>query len=139
MTTKKKNTPYEVEPERTENATTQPEPTNPRPTLVPRADIYETADAVHLVADMPGVDERSVEVTLEKNVLTISGRVTPPGAPQGWQRVYSELADGDWKRSFQLSNEADTQSIRATVKNGVLRLSVPKRQPAHRKIEVLAE
>jgi HSP20 family protein len=139
MTNHKKNPSYEVEAERAQRAAAEPEPTHSRPSLVPRADIYESEDAVQLVADLPGVDEKSVEVTLEKNVLTISGRVTPPSPGEGWQRVYSELRDGDWTRSFQLSNEVDTQAIRATVKNGVLRLSVPKRKPAQRKIEVLSE
>ena len=114
----------------------QPERTHARATYAPRADIYETKDAVHLVADMPGVDENAVDITLEKNVLTITGRVTAPEI-KGWRRIYSEIRDGDYSRSFQLSNEFDASNIKATVKNGVLRLSLPRHKPAQRKIPVM--
>ena len=48
-----------------------------RKAFVPRADIYETGDEIVIIADMPGVDENSVDITLEKNVLTINGYVEP--------------------------------------------------------------
>jgi len=116
----------------------QPERTRARPVLTPRADILETEDGVHLIADMPGVDENNVDVTLEKNVLTITGNATLPEV-EGYRRVYSEFGEGDYQRVFQLSNEVDSAEIKATVKNGVLRLSVPKRKPSTRKIPVLSE
>jgi HSP20 family protein len=118
--------------------TSDVEQTRPRRTLVPPADIYETKDSVHLVADMPGVDEKSVDITLQKSVLTITGRVEPRDT-EGFRRVYAEFEEGDYSRSFQLSGEVDSSKIKATMKNGVLHVSVPKLKPAQKKIPVLAE
>lgn len=94
-------------------------------TFVPRVDIYETKDAIFLIADMPGVDEKSVDVELEKNILTIAGRVDI-GEMKDRTMVYSEYEIGDYERTFTLSDEIDHDKICATVKNGVLRLELPK-------------
>ncbi|HEY0069190.1 MAG TPA: Hsp20/alpha crystallin family protein [Chloroflexia bacterium] len=98
----------------------------------PAVDIYETAEAIVLVADMPGVDESSVDVTLEKGVLTIYGRV------QSWQFEghtlrYAEYGIGDYQRSFTISNQIDWERIEGSVSNGVLRLTLPKTGPAQAK------
>ena len=138
MTTRKKDYEVRAAPvsgEAQALAAQQAEPTRARATFAPRCDIHETNGAVHLTADLPGVEERDLDITLEKSVLTIRGRV-PERTIEGWQRVYSEFADGDWVRTFQLSNEVDASKIEATLKNGVLRLSVPKHQPSVRKIAV---
>jgi len=94
-------------------------------TFVPRVDIYETKDALFLIADMPGVDEQTVDVELEKNILTISGRVEN-GRVQDYSLVFSEYEVGDYERSFTLSDEIDKDKIKATVRQGVLRLELPK-------------
>jgi HSP20 family molecular chaperone IbpA len=93
--------------------------------FVPRVDIYETRDALFLIADMPGVDDKSVDVELEKNILTISGRVEN-GRVKDYNLLFSEYEVGDYERTFTLSNEIDREKIRATVKQGVLRLELPK-------------
>jgi HSP20 family protein len=98
----------------------------------PAVDIYETKDAVVLVADMPGVDENSVDVTLEKSVLTIYGHVELQH-PAGHTLTYAEYGLGDYQRSFTISNQIDWQRIEGTVKNGVLRLTLPKAGPAETK------
>ncbi len=113
------------------NAVTTPE----RPVFTPRTEIYETKDDVVLVAEMPGVDETSVEVTLEDDVLTIVGR-TRDLALEGHRRVYAEFERGDFKRSFALTDAADAEKIEASVKNGILRVRVPTAQPASRRIPV---
>ncbi|HKP55029.1 MAG TPA: Hsp20/alpha crystallin family protein [Chloroflexia bacterium] len=100
--------------------------------FLPAVDIYETADSVVLVADMPGVDENSVDVNLEKNVLTIYGRVEPQ-YPAGHSLTYSEYRIGDYQRSFTVSNTIDWEKIQGTVKDGVLRLTLPKAGPAKTK------
>jgi HSP20 family protein len=112
------------------------ERTRPRPVYTPPTDIYDNESSVVLVADMPGVDEKSVEVTLEDDVLTILGR-TPDLAPQGYRRTYAEFEPGDYQRSFVLSDRADAAGIQASVKNGVLRVMVPKAKPVQRKIPIL--
>ena len=94
-------------------------------TFVPRVDIYETKDAIFLIADMPGVDEKTVDVELEKNVLTISGRVEN-GKVQDYRLVFSEYEVGDYERTFTLSDEIDKNKIKASVKQGVVRLELPK-------------
>jgi HSP20 family molecular chaperone IbpA len=99
----------------------------------PAVDIYETNDAIVLVADMPGVDESSVDVTLEKNVLTIYGRVQPWWQFEGHTLRYAEYGIGDYQRSFTISNQIDWEHIEGSVSNGVLRLTLPKTGPAQTK------
>jgi len=94
-------------------------------TFVPRVDIFENKDSLFLVADMPGVDEKTVDIELEKNVLTISGRVEN-GLIKDAAMMYSEYEIGDYERVFTLSDEIDRDKIVAAVKNGVLRLELPK-------------
>jgi HSP20 family molecular chaperone IbpA len=106
-----------------------------RPVVTPRTEILETKDDVVLVAEMPGVDETSVEVTLEDDVLTIRGKTEDP-ALEGHRRVYAEFERGDYERSFALTDGADAGKIEASVKNGLLRVRVPKARPASRKIPV---
>ena len=94
-------------------------------TFVPRVDIYETKDALHLIADKPGVDENTVDVELEKNILTIAGRVESE-KPKDYSLVFSEYEVGDYERTFTLSDEIDREKIKATVRQGVLSLELPK-------------
>jgi len=104
--------------------------------FIPRVDIHETKDAIILLADMPGVDEKSVDITLEKNVLTLSGRVQP-ASYEGYRAAYAEYDSGDYERAFTLSDEIDRDKIEASVKNGVLKLTLPKAEPVKlRKISV---
>jgi len=94
-------------------------------TFVPRVDIYENKDSLFLIADLPGVDEKTVDIELEKNVLTITGRVENGRIKDG-TLMYSEYEIGDYERVFTLSDEIDRDKIVATVKNGVLRLELPR-------------
>jgi HSP20 family protein len=105
-------------------------------TSTPRADGWETAEAYVLSVEMPGVDDAHVDVTLEKNVLTISGTadasryegLTPVGRPVMTRR---------YERSFRLPEGIDATQLDATVQNGVLTLRMPKSQQAlRRKISV---
>jgi HSP20 family protein len=114
------------------------ERTRQRRMYVPRADIYETRDDVVVIADIPGTDEKSVDITLEKNVLTINA-YPANYQPEGYSLVYSEYGVGDFQRRFVISNEIDQQKIEASVNNGVLHLRLPKSGPAKaRKISVRA-
>jgi HSP20 family molecular chaperone IbpA len=113
------------------------ERTRERAAFVPRVDIFEHEDAIMLFADMPGVDGDALDITLEKNVLTINGYVEPT-SPEGYSLAYAEYRIGDYQRSFQLSNEIDQDNIEATLQDGVLRLRLPKAEPRTRKITVQA-
>lgn len=107
-------------------------------TFLPRVDIYETKEALYLIADMPGVDEKSVDVELEKNILTITGHVNIDEVKDK-SIVYSEYEVGDYERTFTISDVIDSEKIGATVKNGVLRLELPKAEKVKaRKIAIKA-
>lgn len=100
-----------------------------RPVYVPPTDIYETKDAIVLLAEMPGVASDGIDITLERQVLTIRGR----GAAEthaGYRQVYAEYSEGDYERSFTLSTAIDQDRIEASQKDGVLRLVLPKAEAA---------
>ena len=118
--------------------TQREERTRERRVYVPLVDIVEGKDETTVIADIPGVDESSVDITVEKNILEIYGKVDPD-IPQDMRLVISEYGIGDYHRRFTLSDEIDRDRIQATVKNGVLRLILPKSEKAKtRKIEVKA-
>jgi HSP20 family protein len=99
------------------------------PTFVPPTDIFETNDAVVMFLDMPGADLESLNVTLDKRALTVSARSTPV-RPQGYTLVVSEYEDGNYERSFTLSEQVDDEGVEAVFKDGVLRLTLPKSKSA---------
>jgi HSP20 family protein len=103
--------------------------------LTPRCDIFESDGVVHVVAEMPGVDESAVDVSVERNVLTIRGRFDAV-APEGLRPLWREFDGGVYQRSFELTSGVDANAIRASMKHGLLRLDVPKHRPALRKIPV---
>lgn len=108
-------------------------------TYIPAVDIYELDDTVILLADMPGVSEESIDVTLEKNLLTIRGQVDLQETEES-EPTYVEYYVGDYERTFALSDEVDRNKIEATINNGVLRLVMPKADEAKtRKITVRSE
>ena len=77
------------------------------------------------MADLPGVREESVDIVLEKGVLTINGYVDPE-VPEGFSLAHAEYQVGDFVRSFSLSNEINQDAIEATLKDGVLRVTMYK-------------
>jgi HSP20 family molecular chaperone IbpA len=114
------------------------ERTKPRRVFKPDVDITEQKDDTVLTADLPGVDDKSLDITLEKNVITIRGKVEPE-IPAGYRLAYGEYEVGDYERAFTLSDEVDKDRIQATIKNGVLRLVLPKAAAAKaRKIAISA-
>ncbi len=128
----------EIEKQEVTTPTEEIERTREGRVFIPRSDIYELDDQIVIVADVPGVDEKSIDVTLDKNILTINALVDPV-VPQGYSLSYAEYETGDYQRSFRLSNEIDREQIQAAVKDGVLRLYLPKAKEAlSRKISVKA-
>jgi len=91
----------------------------------PRTDIYETKEDLVLVMDVPGADEKSVEIVLEKNVLTVNA-FPKFERPEQLSLAYAEYGEGDYQRSFTVSSEIDREHIEAKVTNGVLYLRLPK-------------
>ncbi len=115
------------------------ERTRERRVYSPGVDIIERKNDILMLADIPGADEKSVDITLEKNVLTISGTVEA-GIPENQKLTIMEYGIGDYQRAFTLADEVDKDRIQATVKNGVLCLVLPRMEAAKtKKIAVKAE
>jgi HSP20 family protein len=103
-----------------------------RPVFLPPTDIYERDDAVLVKCDMPGVDEKHVDVTLEDDVLTLTG--DPQIAePEGHEALYRGYWPGIFRRSFTLTTEVDREKIKARIRHGVLEVVLPKAEAAQPK------
>lgn len=92
---------------------------------LPNVDIVEDKDNIIITADMPGVGEGEANVTLENDVLTIEGKV---GTGEWGSRrlAYAEYGIGDYYRSFVITEPIDRDKIQAMIKDGVLRIVLPK-------------
>ncbi len=106
---------------------------------LPNVDIIEDKDNIIIMADMPGVSEGDANVTLENDVLTIEGKVAP-AEMKGYRLLYGEYALGDYFRSFIITESIDRNKVQATMKEGVLRIVLPKSEEAKPKqIPIRAE
>jgi HSP20 family protein len=115
------------------------ESTRECPCFVPRVDIYESAEKITLLADMPGVTKDGVSIDLKDNVLTLRGAFGSP-TPAPARVLYKEYEEGDFYRQFTLSNLIDQTRITAGLKDGVLTLELPKVEKAKpRQIEIRTE
>jgi HSP20 family molecular chaperone IbpA len=102
----------------------------------PPIDIHEVAEGLVLEADLPGASEGQVTIQLEDNVLSLHAKVES-AVPEGARVIHQEYRPGDYYRSFILSDEVERSNIAAQLKNGVLRLTLPKAERAKtRKIEI---
>ena len=104
--------------------------------FIPRTDIYEAGDDIHIVLDMPGINENAIEITLEKNILNVKGfaQIEDPG---DYTLTLAEYETGDYERSFRVSDAIAKDKIDALYRDGVLRLTLPKAEQAKaRKIAV---
>lgn len=105
------------------------EQTQEGPVFQPAVDIFEKADGITLVADMPGVKSDQLTIDLRESVLTIRGRVTPPESDKE-TGVAREFAWGSYYRQFTLADSIDQSKIEARLNDGVLRLELPKVEQA---------
>jgi len=114
---------------------TQAESTRSAPVYVPLVDIYETEDSLVVLADMPGVAPENVDIDLKDDLLTIRGTVSPEG--QAERMLLREYGVGDYYRQFTIGRIIDQSKIEAVMKDGVLKLTLPKVDAAKpRKITV---
>ena len=116
------------------------EPQTNRP-WAPAVDIYETENELVLKADLPDVELKDIDVRVENQTLTISGERTfeKKDTTKGYHRI--ERNYGSFVRSFSLPNTFDTEHIAADFKNGVLSVTLPKKEaakPRQVKVEVKA-
>ena len=106
------------------------------PVLLPAVNLYEREHEVVIVADMPGVSEKNVDLTVERNTLTISGKAEWT-EPAGYELRYREFAPVEYRRVFSLTSDLDPENIKATMKSGVLTVTLAKSEKARpRKIAV---
>ena len=105
------------------------ESTMPVRDFVPVTDIFETEQALTVVLEMPGVSKESVEVGVENDVLTITGRINS-SKYEGLQPLYTEYNIGNYSRSFQISSKIEQEGIKAELKDGVMTLVLPKAEKA---------
>jgi len=118
--------------------TTPAELTKPGLVFNPAVDIFETENELTLLADMPGVKAKDLKIDLKDNVLTLTADETPLEEPEE-KDVMREYRTGTYYRQFSLSDTIDQSKIEAVMKDGVLRLSLPKVAAATpRKISVKA-
>ena len=96
----------------------------------PAVDIYETENELVLKADLPEVDLKDIDVRVENQTLTISGQrnFEKQDASKGFHRI--ERSYGEFRRSFAVPNTFDTDKINAAFKNGVLTVSLAKKEAA---------
>jgi HSP20 family molecular chaperone IbpA len=106
-----------------------PEQTRPGPVYMPAVDIFETDNAITVLADMPGVKPDHLEVDLRDNVLTLTGRTTASTSSKETD-VLREYEAGTFFRQFTLAETIDQAKIDAKLSDGVLRLELPKLERA---------
>ena len=108
---------------------------------VPSVDVAETDDEVTVTADLPGLTEKDVEVTLDDDVVTIKGHRSEQREDKQRNYHVMERSYGEFQRAVALPAGIDRDKVKAEFKNGVLKLTMPKQPEAkahRRKIEIKA-
>ena len=95
----------------------------------PKVNVYEYDDKVGIVAEIPGLDKKQLEVSVEEGVLTIAGDKHSTFESDGAKVLRRELKQSSFKRQFELGELLDGEDITANFKDGILSVSVPKIEP----------
>jgi HSP20 family protein len=111
----------------------------PEVMLRPPVDIYEDADGITLLADMPGVSRERLTIEVDKDMLVLEGDARVDMS-EGMEALYADVRTTRYRRSFTLSGELETGQIDANLRDGVLSVRIPKRAEVRpRRIEVRAD
>jgi HSP20 family protein len=106
--------------------------------VVPPVDVFENDASITLLADLPGVQREQLHIRVDGDTLVLEATAQAAG-PENMELVYGEAQCPAYRRQFTLSRELDTGRIEAQLRDGVLRLSIPKSEAARpRRIEVRA-
>jgi HSP20 family molecular chaperone IbpA len=100
-----------------------------QPAMIPRVDVLEDETGITLFADLPGVARDALDIHIDGDSLTIEGTVTA-ATPEAMEATYAEVRVPRYRRSFTLSRELDGGRVEAQLKDGVLRLRIPKQEHA---------
>ena len=95
----------------------------------PKVNVYEYDDKIGIIAEIPGLDKKDVTVDVEEGVLTISGDKHGFSESDGAKCITRELKQSSFKRSFNLGEHLDGDNVGASFKDGLLSISVPKKEP----------
>ena len=107
-----------------------------QPFVVPPVDVFEDEQAITLLADLPGVPRDKLEIRVDGDTLLLEAQAAAVG-PQDMELVYGEAQCPAYRRQFTLSRELDAGRIEAQLRDGVLRLTIPKAEEARpRRIQV---
>ncbi|WP_372798024.1 Hsp20/alpha crystallin family protein [Pontiella sp.] len=108
--------------------------------IAPQFEITETADAFSVVAELPGIGKEHVDIVVANNVLTVKGEKKAEERQEDQSCLYSTRRYGSFERKFKLPESVDQGAIKATCKDGILTLALPKKpeakKPEPRTIEV---
>ncbi len=99
----------------------------------PRADIYETDKEYRITCEMPGMNEKDIDIELKENVLTISGERKHSSEIKEENYHRREIYYGTFRRSFTIPAEVDVNKIKAKYENGILSITMPKKEGAKSK------
>jgi HSP20 family protein len=106
---------------------------------VPPADVEEFADRFVLKLDVPGVDLAAIDITLDQGLLSVSGSRAEDSFEKGLERRRSERPHGRFHRRFTLPDTVDAANVRATGRNGIVEVTIPKQAKAQpRRIQIAA-
>jgi HSP20 family molecular chaperone IbpA len=108
---------------------TPAEQTKPGPVFTPNVDIFETDKAIIMLAEIPGVKAADLSIDLRDDTLTLTGDVKPLNRPEE-EDILIEYQFGRFYRQFTLAEAIDQGKIDAVLKNGILRLTLPKAEKA---------
>ena len=126
----------QLAPREKQELQTREERTEPGRYFTPATDIFEAQDALTVVMEIPGVEQKDVNLSLENDVLRVDARIDF-SKYEGMEPVYSEYNVGHYTRAFTLSSKVDQSKIGAKLADGVLMLTLPKVQQAiPRKIQI---
>jgi HSP20 family molecular chaperone IbpA len=129
MVVERPETRQEVRREERQTPSRQEPHQQQAPAMIPRVDVLEDSTGITLLADLPGVTREALEIHVEGDSLTIEGTVSA-ATPESMQAAYAEVRVPRYRRSFTLSRELDGGRIEAQLKDGVLRLRIPKQEHA---------
>ena len=95
----------------------------------PKVNVYEYDDKIGIVAEIPGLNKKQLNVEVEEGILTISGDKHNTFEDDGAKVLRKELKQSSFKRSFELGEQLDGDDISANFKDGVLSVTIPKKEP----------
>jgi HSP20 family protein len=97
--------------------------------VLPRFEVSETDDGIIVEAELPGMDEKDVELTLQDNILTIKGEKKREEETKKKNCYISERSYGHFQRSLQIGSNVDADNVNAIFKKGILTVTIPKLEP----------